>query len=150
MLGGAEHAPDDDGIGRQLVGGAELVIAGVARLRAALLDADASERIQTSRPVAVLTAKERMARAVNSKTRLAHEQPTLQPGDQVDFYRKPATKDESGRRGPAKMAQTGPPAVIQWQDRFIQVRTQDLRRALVFLAFLAHEWCADTIHYTWT
>ena len=91
-----------------------------------------------------LTAKKRMERALNSKTRLAQQQLDLQPGDQVDFFRTPATKDESGWRGPAQVVQAGPPAVIKWQDRFIQVRTQDLRRSLVYLGLLSGDWSVET------
>ena len=94
-----------------------------------------------------LTAKQRMERALNSKTRLAHEQLALQQGDQVDFHREPSTKDESGWRGPATVVQIGPPAVIKWQGKFVQARTQDLRRALVCLAFLIDEWYINTSYY---
>ena len=94
-----------------------------------------------------LTARQRMARALNSKTRVDHGQLNLQPGDQVDFYRKPATKDESGWRGPCQIVQVGPPAVVKWQDRFVQVRTQDLRRSLVYLTMIAPAWCVDVMYY---
>jgi len=83
-----------------------------------------------------LTAKQRIQRALNSKTRISQEQLTLEKGDQIDFYRTPATKDESGWRGPAIVIEPGPPTVVKWQDRFLQVRTQDVRRSLVYLAFL--------------
>ena len=57
----------------------------------------------------------------------------------MDFWRKPATKDESGWRGPARVVETGEGggATVQWQGRMLQVRTQDLRRALVYAALLA-------------
>ena len=83
-----------------------------------------------------LTAQARMKRALNSKTRLSQEQLALSTGDQVDFYRPPATKDESGWRGPASVVEPGPPTVIKWQDRFMQVRTQGVHRSLVYLALL--------------
>ena len=41
------------------------------------------------------TAQQRIERALQSNTRLAGEQLALEPGDLVDFWRKPATKDES-------------------------------------------------------
>ena len=41
------------------------------------------------------TAQMRLERALKSKTRVAGEQLELQQGDLVDFWRKPATKDES-------------------------------------------------------
>ena len=46
------------------------------------------------------TAINRLNRALNSKTRVAVEQLELHPGDLVDFWRKPAHKDESGWMGP--------------------------------------------------
>ena len=90
------------------------------------------------------SAQMRLERALNSKTRLAVEQLELQPGDLVDFWRKPATKDESGWRGPARVVELGnkdgdesSATTVKWQGRSLQVRTQDLRRALVYLVHLA-------------
>ena len=86
----------------------------------------------------------RLERALSSKTRLAVEQLELQPGDLVDFWRKPATKDESGWRGPARVVELGDKdgdessaTLVKWQGRTLLVRTQDLRRALVYLVHLA-------------
>ena len=63
-------------------------------------------------------AQLRLERALASKTRLAAEQLELNQGDLVDFYRPPATKDESGWRGPAEVVEApGPPIVIRWQGR---------------------------------
>ena len=81
---------------------------------------------------------------MQSNTRIAGEQLALEPGDLVDFWRKPATKDESGWRGPARLIEppgrsdpeTEPTATARWQSRDLRVRTQDLRRALVYLAML--------------
>ena len=74
---------------------------------------------------------------MSSKTRLASEQLELQPGDLVDFWRRPATKDESGWRGPATVTVApGPPVTVRWQGRSYDVRVQDLRRSLVYLCFL--------------
>ena len=90
------------------------------------------------------SAQMRLERALNSKTRLAVEQLELQPGDLVDFWRKPATKDESGWRGPARVVELGDKdgdessaTLVKWQGRTLLVRTQDLRRALVYLVHLA-------------
>ena len=83
-----------------------------------------------------LTAKQRLTRALNSKTRVATEQLELEVGDQVDFHRPSSTKDESGWRGPATVVDISQPVTIRWQGRHIQVRTADLRRALVYLVFL--------------
>ena len=90
------------------------------------------------------SAQLRIERALDSKTRLAVEQLELEPGDLVDFWRKPATKDESGWRGPARVVEPGDrggdessATTVQWQGRMLQVRTQDLRRALVYCALMA-------------
>ena len=52
------------------------------------------------------------------------EQLELEPGDLVDFWRKPATKDESGWRGPARVVEPGDrgsedssSTIVQWQGR---------------------------------
>ena len=59
------------------------------------------------------SAQLRLERALASKTRLATEQLELNQGDLVDFYRPPATKDESGWRGPAEVVEaSGPPIFI--------------------------------------
>ena len=83
------------------------------------------------------TAQQRIERALESKTRVAGEQLALEQGDLVDFWRKPATKDESGWRGPARVIEppgrntdaSTPAATVRWQGRDLQVRTQDVRRA---------------------
>ena len=90
------------------------------------------------------TAQQRIERALESKTRVAEEQLALEQGDLVDFWRKPATKDESGWRGPARVIEplgrnsdaTTPAATVRWQGRDLQVRTQDIRRALVYCVML--------------
>ena len=65
-------------------------------------------------------AQLRLERALASKTRLAAEQLELSQGDLVDFYRPPATKDESGWRGPAEVVQApGPPIVFRWHVRHL-------------------------------
>ena len=85
------------------------------------------------------SAQMRIERALASNTRLAIEQLELAPGDLVDFWRKPATEDESGWRGPARVVETGSEggATVQWHGRILNVRTQCFRRALVYAALLA-------------
>ena len=71
------------------------------------------------------TAQQRIERALESKTRVAREQLALEQGDLVDFWRKPATKDESGWRGPARVIEplgrntdaSTPAATVRWQGR---------------------------------
>ena len=90
------------------------------------------------------TAQQRIERALESKTRVAGEQLALKQGDLVDFWRKPATKDESGWRGPAPFIEplgrnadaSTPAATVRWQGRDLQVRTQDIRRALIYCVML--------------
>ena len=85
-----------------------------------------------------LTAKQRLDRALKSKTRRPAEQLELQAGDLVDFYRQPTTKDDSGWRGPATVVTVESGTItVRWQERFFQCRTQDIRRALVMFAMLA-------------
>ena len=85
-----------------------------------------------------MTAKDRLRRALRSKTRTAQESLQLSVGDQVDFHRPPSTKEESGWRGPATLLQVGPPALVRWQGRVLQVRTQDLRRSLVYVVMFTN------------
>ena len=75
------------------------------------------------------TAVQRIERALDSKTRVAGEQLALEQGDLVHFWRKPATKDESGWRGPARIIEppgrttdaSTPAATVRWQGRDLQV-----------------------------
>ena len=83
------------------------------------------------------TAQVRLERAMSSKACLASEQLELQPGNLVDFWRRPATKDESGWRGLATVTVApGPRVTVRWQGRSCDVRVQDLSHSLVFLRFL--------------
>ena len=83
-----------------------------------------------------LTAKQRLERALATKTRVPGEALELKTGDQVEFFRRAPTKDESGWRGPATyLDQDGGQHSIRWQGRHLSARTQDLRRALAYLGF---------------
>lgn len=95
-----------------------------------------------------LTAKTRLERVLASKARVTHEQLALSAGDLFDFYRPPEVKDESGRRGLPKLVSVEPPAVVRWQDRFIHVRTQDVRIALVRMAFVSEDWGRSVFYLT--
>ena len=108
-------------------------IAGNSRFHHRVLEVAIAAMVQE-------TAQMRLERALASKTRLAIQQLELEPGQLVDFWRKPATKDESGWRGPATVLSVGDPsgdsspAVIQWQGSKLSVRTQDFRKSLVYLS----------------
>ena len=63
-------------------------------------------------------------------------------GDQVEYFRPPQTKDVSGWHGPATVTDVTAlehgQIAIRWQGRVLMVRTQDVRRALLYVTFLAH------------
>ena len=87
-----------------------------------------------------LTAKQRLDRALASKTRVTGEAKEFKQGDQVEFFRRAVTKDESGWRGPATyLDQDGGQHSIRWQGRHLSVRTQDVRRALAYVSFLTQD-----------
>ena len=87
------------------------------------------------------TARDRLDRALASRTRPAGELLELKGGDQVDIYRDPATKDQSGWRGPATVLSTDRlhegVVDVRWQSRLMPCNVRDIRRALAFLALLA-------------
>ena len=96
------------------------------------------------------SAQQRLERALKSKTRVAIQQLELQSGDLVDFWRKPSTKDESGWRGPATVLNEGPTlATVKWQGQNINVRTQDLRRSLVYMTSLPRCFVAEDRDDPW-
>ena len=85
------------------------------------------------------SAKERIKRAQSSQTRLASEQLQLQVNDLVDIYRTPRTKDNTGWRGPCRVVSVSEEdgtINVQWGGRIIACRTQDVRKALMYPAFM--------------
>ena len=90
------------------------------------------------------TAKQRMTRALESKTRPSIELQELKIHDQVDFYRPPETKDESGWKGPAELIEIlDGAATVRWQRQHLRVRAQDLRRSLAFVYLLCLHFTSD-------
>ena len=85
-----------------------------------------------------LTAKQRIERAMRAKTRGTVESEMFENGDLVEFHRPPMSKDDSGWRGPATVVSVdGGTVTVRWQERFMQVRKQDIRRALVLYSMLS-------------
>ena len=86
------------------------------------------------------TAAQRASIAANSKTRPAGQLMGLQTGDLVEFHRPAVTKDVSGWKGPAVVTDVTTidqgTISIRWQSRVLICRVQDIRRALVYWAFL--------------
>ena len=90
------------------------------------------------------TAQQRIDRSSQFNSRIAGEQLALEPGDLVDDWRKPATKNESHSRGPARVIeppgrsdpQSEPSATVPWQIRDLRVSPQDLRRAFLYMSML--------------
>ena len=87
------------------------------------------------------TAKLRVERAQLTRTLPPGQREKYQPGDLVDFYRPPDSKDASGWIGPAKVIdpthmERGT-ITIRHVHRPIEVRIGDLRRHMQFLVFLS-------------
>ena len=106
------------------------------------VEARNSEQVRSKAVAAMLqaTAAEKANRASVSKTRTTGELLQLQVGDQVDFYRQPATKDLSGWLGPATvvdLTQLSEGQVhVRFQGKIMACRVQDVRRAMIFLSLL--------------
>jgi len=84
------------------------------------------------------TAMQRMRRAEQSKSRKSIQSLELEIGDEVDIYRPPTTKDDGGWAGPAQVMELfDGGANVRHQGRLMRVKTQDLRRSLAHLTFMA-------------
>ena len=88
------------------------------------------------------TALAKAQRADRSKTRVSGELLELAPGDLVEFFRPPTTKDQTGWMGPAVVADVTPIpqgiVAVRWQGRTLDCRIQDIRRALVYHTLMFH------------
>ena len=85
------------------------------------------------------SAQDRLVRASASRTRPAGELLGIEVGDQVEFFRKPSTKDLSGWHGPATVVDTTSlrdgQLGLRWQGRLLTCRLQDIR-ALTYTCLL--------------
>ena len=81
-------------------------------------------------------AEDRIRRANSTKTRVSGELKDLQTGDLVDIYRPTLSKDVPRWNGPATVVDLTSLRDgiigVRWQGRNIQMRVQDVRRALAF------------------
>ena len=89
------------------------------------------------------TAHDRLQRSLRSEACTPGQQLDLKPGDLVDFYRTPYTKDHSGWLGPAKVVNTTEidkdNIVVKWQSRVFSVSIRHVRRALVYYCWVQHD-----------
>jgi hypothetical protein len=85
------------------------------------------------------SARARLGRAVEARTTIASQKLDLQNGEEVDFFRQPSTKDASGWFGPATVIDIQRAArgiiSIRWQNRILEVQTQNLRSNCYFHIF---------------
>ena len=85
-------------------------------------------------------AEYRIKMAEKSRTPLAGEQLRLSNGDQVEIFRKQATKDRPGWIGPASVTDctelSHGKVTVRWQGRHITVPLESVRRAMIYLVWL--------------
>ena len=97
------------------------------------------------------SARNRVLRALSTKTLPAGETQNLQVDDEVEFYRPPSTKDVSGWQGPARVTDTSTISrgtiKIKFQGAEMVCRCGDIRRHLEFFVFLATP-CTSIYHTT--
>ena len=83
------------------------------------------------------SSAKRLDTMLQFKTRPATVVQELQPGDKVDFWRDPPTKDVSGWRGAAvvtNMLDVDKGCIdVKWQGRSYGVQPRDIRRCALHL-----------------
>ena len=86
------------------------------------------------------TARARVGRALGTKTINPAQMDGYQLGDQVEFFRKPGSKDASGWCGPATICDltqlSRGTVAVRHHAQVVHVRLADLRRWIGFLCFL--------------
>ena len=108
----------------------ECPIAGAARVRTLAVQTITEE-----------SARQRLRTALKTPTRPAGEEMELQPGDSVEYYREPTSRDLSGWRGPATVVDVtrlehGRVGIRTNTDQVLNCRTQDVRHRLAYLSEL--------------
>ena len=87
------------------------------------------------------TAKMRLQRAEQSKTRIAGQHHDYTVGEAVDIYRQPQTKSLSGWRGPCTIVSVHDVESgyidVRWQGRVIAARLQDVRRHVFLISYFS-------------
>ena len=80
------------------------------------------------------SARARLGRALNTRTTMPAQKLNLQVGEEVDFYRSPASKDASGWFGPAEVTDvsraTRGVVSAKWQNRSLEIQIPNVRRHL--------------------
>ena len=82
-----------------------------------------------------VSAKERLERAMRTKTRKAVQHEQYERGDEVEFFRPQSQKEVPGWRGPATIMDVEADGTIhlKWQGGTLICRPQDVRRALTYI-----------------
>ncbi len=83
------------------------------------------------------SAQDRIVRATSTQTRPAAQETNLQVGEQIDVFRAPATKEQTGWRGPCEVVSVANVeegfVEAKFHGRAISVRLQDARRSIVYI-----------------
>ena len=96
------------------------------------------------------SARDRLGRAMNTRTTPSSQNLNLSVGDEVDFFRVQSSKDVSGWFGPADILDVSRTSrgiiSVKHQSHTMEVQTQHIRRHLHFLTFLANEVMHSEVH----
>ena len=90
--------------------------------------------------IVAATAQDRVQRALTTQTRVSGEVMDYRTGESVDIFRQPASKEQSGWRGPCEIVSVANVSdgyiEVKYHGRALSVRIQDIRRALVYVTLL--------------
>ena len=85
------------------------------------------------------SARARLGRALNTNATMTAQSLNLQPGEEVDVYRPPSTKDISGWTGPATVVNVNEASRgvihVMLDGQLMHVQLANIRRHLYFLCF---------------